>query len=160
MTKPDLEILVPFTQYGHRRCALFTWPHAEHLLSAVTSFNPFPAICRILFFECDVFFLGTAFSIPSHIPSSISGILSDIADGIPSAKVGMNGIESCLEYRVVNLDVLEGVAVARRGRKDDSIDRVVTCAAAIVNVGDQLPEILKIEEVDSLKVGRIDVLMQ
>ena len=40
----------PCTQYGHSTCALFSFPHAEHLVKCVTSFNALPAICRCLFF--------------------------------------------------------------------------------------------------------------
>lgn len=56
----NITFCLPLTQYGHSTWANFTWPQAEHLLRAVTSFNAFPAICRCLFFICDVFFFGTA----------------------------------------------------------------------------------------------------
>jgi hypothetical protein len=62
------------TQYGHNTCALFALPHELHLFRAVTSFNALPAICLCLFFMCDVFFLGTALSIPSHRSESSPGI--------------------------------------------------------------------------------------
>merc|ERR1712225_48724 len=67
------------TQYGHNKCALLRCPHAEHLFSAVTSFNSFPAICLVLFFIC------TAFNIDSHIPSSRPGTLRCIAEGMAKA---------------------------------------------------------------------------
>lgn len=63
-----------FTQYGHSTCARLTLPHALHLFNAVTSFSALPAICRCRFFMWLVFFLGTAFSIPSHICSSNDGM--------------------------------------------------------------------------------------
>jgi len=48
-------------------------------LMALTSFRAFPANCRCLFFICDVFFFGTAFSIPSHISEMIPGTLMVMA---------------------------------------------------------------------------------
>jgi len=48
------------------------------------------------------------------------------------ANEGRTGRESWREYNVVNLDVLEAVGAANRGRKEDSIDRVVICAAAML----------------------------
>ena len=36
----------PPTQNGQSKCALLTFPQAEHLFNAVTSFNPLPAINR------------------------------------------------------------------------------------------------------------------
>ena len=37
----------------------------------LTFFNALPAICRCLFFMCDVFFFGTARRMPSHISRKI-----------------------------------------------------------------------------------------
>lgn len=59
---------------GHRWCIFLVSPHAGHLHSSVTSFKALPAICLCLFLECDVFFFGTALSIPSQMPSSRDGI--------------------------------------------------------------------------------------
>lgn len=77
---------LPFTQYGHNKCALLTFPHAEHLFKLVTSFNAFPAINLERFFICDVFFFGTARSIDSHIPESRDGMLNCTAAGRASEK--------------------------------------------------------------------------
>ena len=49
-------------------------------------------------------------------------------------KAGSIGSESCREYNVANLDVLEAVAGDSRGRKEERIDLVVTCIAAIVRL--------------------------
>ena len=46
---------------------------------AFTSFNALPASCRCLFFLCDVFFLGTAFKIPSQISDTRPGMLIAMA---------------------------------------------------------------------------------
>jgi len=116
---------LPATQYGQRKCALFTCPQAEHLFNAVTSFIPFPAICLCLFFICEVFFFGTALSTDSHIPSSNPGTLSCMAEGIANAREGNSGCESCREYNVVYLEALAMVGVENRGRKEDRIDDVV-----------------------------------
>ena len=85
---------LPLTQNGHNRCALFTFPQAEHLLRAVTSLSAFPAMNRWRFFLCDVFFFGTARNTDSHSPSRIDGIPRRMAIGAP---VGIcnNGCISC-----------------------------------------------------------------
>ena len=88
---------LPCTQYGHNKCALLTFPHAEHLFKAVKSFSAFPAYCLCLFFIWDVFFFGTAFSIDSHNPSTRPGIFSCIADGRANCNEGSSGRESCRE---------------------------------------------------------------
>lgn len=88
---------LPFTQYGHNKCALLIFPHAEHLFRAVTSFNAFPAYCLDLFFICEVFFFGTARSIDSHSPTTRPGRLSCIAEGIATPSDGRRGRESCRE---------------------------------------------------------------
>jgi len=124
--------ILPLTQYGHSKWALFVWPQAEHLFNARTSFIPFPAICRDLFFMCEVFFFGTARNIPSHNPSNISGMLSCMAAGIAKVILGRTGRDSCREYRVVNLEVLEAFCVDNRGRNEESIDLVVACMADIL----------------------------
>jgi hypothetical protein len=81
---------------------------------------------------CDVFFFGTAFNIDSHIPSRSPGTLSCIAEGSAKPRAGSTGRESCLEDRVANLEVLDGADAENRGRKYESIERVVTWAAAIL----------------------------
>ena len=88
---------VPSTQYGHSKCALLTFPHAEHLFNAVTSFKAFPAYCLCLFFICEVFFFGTALSIDSQIPSTKLGRFNCIAEGRANPSEGMRGCESCRE---------------------------------------------------------------
>jgi hypothetical protein len=75
----ELELCLPETQYGHRKCCLFGFPHAGHLLMAVISFNLLLCIKRFRFFMCDVFFFGTAFRIPSHMSDSIEGIEMAVA---------------------------------------------------------------------------------
>ena len=39
---------------------------------------------------------------------------------------GRSGLESCREYNVVNLEAFETVGMDSRGRKDESIEDVVT----------------------------------
>lgn len=70
---PSRVSLIPRTQYGHNKWALFTLPQAGHLFKLVTSFNAFPAmnLCRFLLWE--VFFLGTARNIDSHKSERIDG---------------------------------------------------------------------------------------
>jgi len=79
---PLNQFLIDFTQYGHNTCALFTFPHAEHLFNAVTSLIPLPAMNLCLFFMCDVFFFGTARSTDSHMSPSSDGIAAIDAKGI------------------------------------------------------------------------------
>lgn len=106
-------------------------PQAGHLFRDVTSFNAFPAICLDLFLEWDVFFFGTAFSIDSHSPSNNPGTLSCIAEGIAKCSDGITGRESCRECRMVDLDAKETAGRDNRGRKEERIEDVVTCLAAI-----------------------------
>lgn len=72
---------LPLTQKGHNRCALFTFPQAEHLFRAVTSFSPFPAKNLWRFFLWEVFFFGTARRIDPHSPASIDGTSSPVNTG-------------------------------------------------------------------------------
>lgn len=72
----------PSTQYGHNRCALFTFPQAEHLFRAVTSCNAFPAKNRWRFFRWEVFFFGTARNIDSHSPAKMDGTSKRKASGM------------------------------------------------------------------------------
>lgn len=83
-----LESDLPSTQYGHRMCSRLTLPHDEHLLSDVISLSPFPAMNRCRFLRYDVFFLGTALRIPSHM-SANEGIFGRDSEGIASAPKGV-----------------------------------------------------------------------
>ena len=87
---------------------------------------PFPAIRLDLCFICDVLFFGTAFNIPSHIPSTSPGKLSCIAAGRANPNEGRSGCDSCRDNNVVYLELLETEGADNRGRKDDSMDRVET----------------------------------
>jgi len=49
-----------------------------------------------------------------------------------SASRGSNGCESCREYNVDDLEVIETVDGANRGRKDERIENVVAWLAAIL----------------------------
>jgi len=49
-----------------------------------------------------------------------------------SANRGSSGCESWREYSVVDLEVIETVDGANRGRKDERIENVVTWLAAIL----------------------------
>lgn len=123
---------LPFTQYGQRICALLTWPHAEHRLSAVTSFNAFPAINRDLFFIYDVFFFGTARKSDSQRSPRRVGIFNWMAVGSESDRDGSNGRASCRILRLVVLEAKEAAEVENCGRKEERIADVVACAAAIL----------------------------
>lgn len=84
-----------------------TPPQAGHLQSALTSFNALPAICLCLFFMCEVFFLGTALSIDSQIPSRSDG--SDgrfrcIEAGTANTIDGNAGRDSCRIKTEANLE--------------------------------------------------------
>lgn len=92
----DANIL--YTQCGHSRCERFTRPHAEHLFRFVRSSIPLPAMNRCLFFRCDVFFFGTAFSIPSHMSDS-DGIDGRLSDGSASAANGVGSNRKGCERR-------------------------------------------------------------
>ena len=77
-------------------CMRLTLPHAEHLFKAVTSFRPLPAMNRWRFLRYDVFFFGTALSMPSHI-SVREGNEGSESDGIasPANGVGSNVRNGC-----------------------------------------------------------------
>jgi hypothetical protein len=89
---------LPSTQYGHRRCARFILPHAEHVFNAVTSLSPLPAINRWRFLRYDVFFFGTALSRPSHISDSDGNEGSD-SEGIANAANGVGIVRKGCERR-------------------------------------------------------------
>jgi hypothetical protein len=78
----------PSTQYGHSICSRLTLPHPEHRLSDVMSFKPLPAMNRWRFLRYDVFFFGTALSMPSQISAS-DGIDGSDSDGNASAPKGV-----------------------------------------------------------------------
>jgi len=69
-------------------CRRLTLPHPEHVFSDVMSFSPLPAMNRWRFLRYDVFFLGTALSMPSQISES-DGIVGSDSDGIASAPNGV-----------------------------------------------------------------------
>lgn len=81
-------------QVGHRVCIFLVLPQAGHLFRFVTSFKALPAICLCLFFICEVFFLGTAFSMPSHMSPNIEGMFW-ITAGIAMANEGIEGSREC-----------------------------------------------------------------
>lgn len=83
-------------QTAQRKCILFAAPQDGHLTSSVTSFKAFPAICLCLLLECETFFLGTAFSRPSHISSSdgSDGRFNEMA-GIGQEIFGRRGCDRC-----------------------------------------------------------------
>jgi hypothetical protein len=66
---------LPDTQYGHNVCDFFGFPHPGHFTTLFTSFKALPAKRRCRLFMCDVFFLGTALSIPSQMSDSNDGML-------------------------------------------------------------------------------------
>ena len=103
-----------FTQYGHNTCALFTFPHAEHLFNAVTSLIPLPAMNLCLFFMCDVFFFGTARSTDSHMSPSSDGIAAIDAKGIGILTEEGNGC--CNLWRSGNVTADRNGALAAAGR--------------------------------------------
>jgi hypothetical protein len=81
--------------------ARFILPHAEHLFSDVTSFNALPAMNRWRFLRYDVFFLGTALRMPSHI-SPKEGSDGSESEGIASAAKGVGSVRKGCERRCSN----------------------------------------------------------
>ena len=57
-----------------------------------------------------------------------------MAAGIANPKEGKSGCDNCRDNSVVYLELLDTVGADNRGRKEDSIDRVETWAAAILSV--------------------------
>jgi hypothetical protein len=88
----------PSTQYGHRIWALFTLPHAEHRFSDVISFSPLPAMNRWRFLRYDVFFFGTALSIPSQMSPNDGSDGSD-SEGMARAAKGVGSVRKGCERR-------------------------------------------------------------
>lgn len=91
-----------------RTCIRLGFPHTGHLHNDWTSFRAFPAICLCLLLECEVFFLGTALSSPSHISShdGRDGRFSDIA-GMAKDSLGKSGIGRCRMWNEASLDAVE-----------------------------------------------------
>jgi hypothetical protein len=149
-----------WTQYGHRRCALFTFPQAEHLFSAVTSFNAFPAICRCRLFECGVFFLGTARRIDSHIPDRRDGMLRFRAAGSKAGTAGRNRRTNCLATRLVvwvRVWCISGDWV-RNNRKDErngGCRKAIEADAIVTGPGPRVPRrFVEIDSVCPVVVGK------
>lgn len=63
--------IVPSRHLWHNRCVRFISPQPGHVQRPLTSSRALPAICRCLFRECDVFFLGTARNTESQISSRV-----------------------------------------------------------------------------------------
>lgn len=82
----------------------------------------------------EVFFFGTAFSTDSQISPSNVGMFKWIADGIAKEIVGRVGRERCLEKTMAERLRDEVDGATRRGRKEESIEVVEACTAAIVMV--------------------------
>jgi hypothetical protein len=96
-------------------CAFFGFPHAGHWTRLLTSFNALPANCRCLFFICDVFFFGTARSIPSHISKMAPGIFKLMA-GIVMLALGRIGDQETALVRAACKAVNEEPWKARGSR--------------------------------------------
>ena len=64
-------------------------------MSAVTSFNAFPARNLERFLLCEVFFFGTARSIDSHNPVNIEGTLKRVAEGSSIAVGVIDWVSLC-----------------------------------------------------------------
>lgn len=78
--------------------ARLTLPHAEQRFSDVISLRPLPAMKRCRFLRYDVFFLGTAFKIPSQISPS-EGKDGSESDGIASAANGVGSMRNGCDSR-------------------------------------------------------------
>lgn len=119
---PEVERVVSLgAQVGQRKCILLTPPQAGHRHSSVTSFRALPAICLCLLLECDAFFFGTAFNMPSHISSSdgSDGRFNDIA-GIGSESLGRSGSASGLMWTEAYLEA-KTVGLESRERIDGAV---------------------------------------
>lgn len=136
--EPPKGIVLLFMHVSQRWCILLVPPHTGHLHRLLTSLSAFPAICLCLFLECDVFFLGTAFKMPSQIPSSMSGMDGRFREmaGTASEYLGRNGSDICLMYRNVNLYEERNVGEASRGRKEEAA-RVGNIAPAMLAIFDR-----------------------
>lgn len=63
--------VVPSRHLWHSRCVRLISPQPGQVHRPLMSSRALPAICRCLFRECDVFFLGTARNTESHISSRV-----------------------------------------------------------------------------------------
>lgn len=79
-------------------CARLIRPHAEHLFNDVMSLRPLPAMNRCRFLRYDVFFLGTALRMPSHM-SPRDGNDGRESEGIASAAKGVGSMRKGCERR-------------------------------------------------------------
>jgi hypothetical protein len=77
------------------------------------------------FFMCEVFFFGTAFNNPSQMSPRSVGRFRCIAEGIENDNAGRRGCDSCLEKRVVDLEVDVTADAENRGRKEERMEVVV-----------------------------------
>lgn len=134
---PQCGIILLFIHDSQRWCILLVPPQTEHLHKLLTSLSALPAICLCLFLACDVFFFGTAFKMPSQIPSSMSGMEGRFRDmaGTASEYLGRNGSDICLMYSDVNLDGAKSVGEDSRVRNEEAA-RVGNIAPAMLPVFD------------------------
>lgn len=125
----------PAAQCGQTTCLLLGWPQAGHLQMAVTSCRALPASNRERFFECVVFFLGTALRIDSQMSPSNAGMPKRMA-GRAAARPDHRGRASCLDSRDHGLDVWKKVDAESRGMmvEDRRRGSVAPMAVAIVAV--------------------------
>lgn len=116
-------------QSEHKVCIFFTPPQAGHLFNDVTSFRAFPAICRCLFFMCDVFFLGTARSIPSHMSPSRDGIFEMAAGMAIASSVTDGSLDSCAYcvYRAVDRKEDWKLVDAILGKREGKNEAIRSC---------------------------------
>lgn len=128
---------------SHRVCIFLMPPQAGHLLRAVTSLSALPAICRCLFFMCDVLLLGTARRMPSQMSPSSEG--SDwMAAGTPArAEIeGKRGwlneiwwLRRAAERRGEAMALVEAEAEAkRRGSSEGPVEATRSCWTAAIAI--------------------------
>lgn len=126
---------------GHNVCIFLVPPQAGHLFRFVTSFRPLPAICLCLFFMCDVFFLGTALRMPSHMSPSNDGI-PEMAAGIEMASADMEGNWNCCDCcddRIADRKEEPKAGEESRGNRAEKADAIRNCCMAAM-VGSSLYE--------------------
>ena len=82
-----------FTHDPQRVCNNFKSPQASHRVIFFLSSSAFPMSCRFRFWECVVFFFGTARRIESHIPVMIG--MSVVIEGMAKRKEGRRGATGC-----------------------------------------------------------------
>lgn len=128
---------VLFMQYEHKKCILLTRPQAGHLQSPVTSSRALPAFCLLLFLLYDVFFFGTAFSIPSHSPSNNLGRLRLMA-GSAADNVGSFGWNHRPACAATGLQCRNAEAIAACDMRNGEIalwEGIAAATAAMVRNG-------------------------